>query len=314
MFTNFRVKSYNFFKRNGFLIYIIAIGIATIIIMNFIIGEKKKKEPPKTSYEPHNPIIEGKKIESKKEINLFESKINKYMKHCENREYEEAYNMLSEDCKNIRFNNNIENFKKYIKSIFKEGQKYYIQNYSNKDNIYIYQCTISEDILVTGNADAERYIEKIAILGNKEDSPISIGEFIKAEEINKVAEDEFMKIHLLKRNIYYDKIIYEIKIKNNSSYDIVLEREGEKDAIGIYVQNDLRVENLKEYETNEKYIEAGSEKNIKVEFPVYFDEKDKVNKIIFNKIRIIEDYSGIEENWAEELNNAIKKYSITLKL
>ena len=109
MFTNFRVKSYNFFKRNGFLIYIIAIGIATIIIMNFIIGEKKKKEPPKTSYEPHNPIIEGKKIESKKEINLFESKINKYMKHCENREYEEAYNMLSEDCKNIRFNNNIEN-------------------------------------------------------------------------------------------------------------------------------------------------------------------------------------------------------------
>ena len=60
--------------------------------------------------------------------------------------------MLSDNCKNYLYNNNIEDFKKYVDAVYTEYNNYsYTQNYSNKDDVYIYDVTtLNSDILATG--------------------------------------------------------------------------------------------------------------------------------------------------------------------
>ena len=118
MFLDFRVKIYNFFKRNKVKIFIAIIIIAIIVGINIYLGKKQANQPPSTSYEPHTPIISGSEVKSEKTKATIDETIKNYMDKCNTKKYEDAYNMISSECKKAKFNNNIEVFKKYIDYIF----------------------------------------------------------------------------------------------------------------------------------------------------------------------------------------------------
>lgn len=317
MFLNLRIKLQNFFRKNKNKIYIIAIIIALIIAVNIYLGRLKENAPPKVSYEPHTPIVSGKEITSKKTQESIENTIDDYMKKCNSKEYENAYALLSNDCKEVKFNNDIEMFKKYIDNIFIGEKIYSIQNYANKDNVYIYQVSIFEDIMATGKNTEQSdniYKEMIVLTKDNEKMELSVDGFISKESIEYIAEDEYMKVAIEQKITYYDKVIYKMKVKNKTNYAILLARDNERETIGISLQGENRELVLEKYLSNEKCIRTGNTNTFDLTFNKYYDEKKEVSSITLNKIRIMEKYTGVESNWEEESNNIIKSYSATISI
>ena len=209
MLLNIKLKIIDFVKKHKNKILIGIIVLIIIISINIYLGNLRESAPPTTSYEPHNPIISGDEVTSEKEKTTIENSIKEYMELCNDKDYESAYNLISEDCRKEKFADNIDNFKKYINYIFDGKKIYSIQNYANKDNVYVYKVTISEDIMATGmnNEDSDKkYEEKIVLTENNNQMKLSVGGFVASKDVQYISEDQYMKITINKIITYYDKV------------------------------------------------------------------------------------------------------------
>lgn len=316
-FTDIRLKIIRFFQNNKYKVFIGLIILTVIIAINIMLGKMKDSEPPSTVYEPHTPIISGDKVTSKKTQNKIEEKIKDYMDSCMKKNYETAYNMLSDECKEYKFKNNIEKFKTYINAMFVGNRVYSIQDYSNKDNVYIYLVSIFEDIMASGmnNEDSsEVEEEKVVLTKQGDDFKIAVGGFINVETFEKVLEDDYMKISVVKKVTYYDKCTYTLKIKNKTNKTIVFDRNFENAWVSVLLNGEEREETRNPYGNYEKSVRGGNTKEFDIEFPAYFDEEKRPSSIKLNKVYILNKYTGVDELWEEESNNAVKKYSVTINL
>ena len=97
--TNFRIKIKEIFKKIWKNAGIVLILWIIMLIINYLLGNMKTEPIPITTYEPHISIMNEDK-EVPKDLQEPINKIfNEYVNYCNNQEYEEAYNMLSEGCK-----------------------------------------------------------------------------------------------------------------------------------------------------------------------------------------------------------------------
>ncbi len=314
MFTDLKVKIQDFFIKNKKKIIIIIVIWLIIMGINKIIGVVKDMQPPETSYEPKSPIISGSNV-SKSTYTKTEDVINNYVKFCNNKEYESAYELITDDCKEIKFKNNIENFKKYVDYIFDGYKVASIQNYSNKDKVYVYKVTISEDIMATGRNNENYNTYNEMIVAYKDDTTkISLGGFIQKEKLDYMNQDSYLRVWLEEKYTYYDKVVYKIKLKNLNVYPIVIANQTETGEVILSLQGDNRSMIVDSYANNTIALFPDGEKEYEISFYKYFDESRKETSITLNKIRVLKEYSEIEEKWEEELANAIKLYSMEIPI
>ena len=97
MLLNFRLKIIDFMKKHKMKIFIGAIALTIIVLVNIYIGKAREARPPTVSYEPHTPIISGNKVSSKKDQTSIEDSIKQYMDFCNSKNYESAYYLISEE-------------------------------------------------------------------------------------------------------------------------------------------------------------------------------------------------------------------------
>lgn len=317
MWIDKKAKIIDFFKKHKKKILLIVIIWAVVFAVNMVLGQLNKTELPKTSYQKHSPTISGSDV-PKRLQDPIEEEISKYMDFCKNKQYEEAFAMITQECKEYKFSNNIERFKTYVNYIFHDNDIYTIQNYSNNNDIYIYKVTIGEDILATGmngkNSD-EYYEEKIAI--KKEDNKdlsLSVGGYIGKTKMEYVGEDEYMKIWIEEKTVTYENEIYTVKIKNKTDQNIILANSSEANEILLVLGADERAIVTDRYEPNNIVLRAGNTRTFEMKFNKYFDEGREADKIVFNKIRVLPRYTGNIDKWEEELAGASKLYSISLNL
>ena len=317
MLLNLRLKIQDFFRKNKFRIFILIIVLSVIITVNKYLGKMKEIEPPKTNYQPHTAVITGDEIKSIKTKNTLEEKINGYMDACGNKDYQTAYDMLSDECKEICFKKNISFFKEYIDSIYDKNKVYSIQDYSNKNNVYVYKVTISEDILASGlnNGDSEvKYEEKIVVTKDGDDYKLAIRGFINAKDLEIVSENSDMKIFIKKIVTYYDTVTYTVEVKNNSESIIMLQKDGEVSSVLLSLNGDLMKTKLDNYGNNDIVIYQGNTKSFDLTFSKYFDEDRNITELIFNRVRLLKEYTGVQSLWEKESNDLDNAYSATIKL
>lgn len=316
MFLDFRLKVRDFFRKNKKKIYIAIVIIVVIIILNIEVGRRLDSQAPKINYEPHTPIVSGK--ETPKEVqDDVEDKIEEYCKYCNNKEYENAYAMLTDECKEYVFEDDIENFKKYIDYIFNGNKVYSIQDYSNKDNVYVYNLTISADLMATGmNTEDSKsmYIDKVVFIKDDNNTKFSVKGFIKSEDMDCLGEDDYMKISIYKKITYYDKVTYKMQITNKTTYPIVIANEKEKSEVLLSLGGDNRGMVLDNYRNDFIIARVGLKNLSEMTFNKYYDESKKETAIIFNKIRVLKKYTEIDSNWESELADAVKLYSLQIPL
>lgn len=310
--ADFRIRIGRFFKRNMKVIVIVLILWLCVLVINNMLKGYKPQETLNTTYNQHESVLGSKEqvpTQLKEPINEL---VDQYFNYCQNKEYENAYNMLSEGCKSIYFAK-IDDFKKYVDTVFNSEKIYYIQNYSNYKNYYIYQIRIFDNIMktgMTGVKDISFYEEKIVISQDKDGKlRLSIKQYINSETMNDVYEDDYLKIWIEKKDVFYEQERYTIKIKNKSQYIAVL-ADGQEQYESILVVGSQNRDAINSYLN--LVINPGETNAYELDFTKFYDETYLSKGMIFNAVRILKTYTALESMHKYELKNAEKLYSIEI--
>lgn len=308
---NIRLKVRDFFKKHKKLIIIIIIIIAVIYSINYAMKNNEIEIVSKTTNEAKNQVMDTTdKVPQEYEEPINEL-IDNYFNYCNNKEYENAYNLLSDNFKNKYFKN-IDKFKTYINSIFKTKKIYNIQNYSNVDDTYIYTVRIMEDLLATGSNGDYRYAEdKFVVKEENGTLKLALNGYCGMENLNIISEDDYMKIKIVKKDMKYDSETYTIEFKNKTSNYIVLANGTEQGEIALKITNDVRVADMTD---SNLIILPNDTYTAQITFDKYFDDGKESNNLIFNAIRILPEYSGDETKLQSEMKKAVKLYSLNINL
>ena len=306
MLLEYKLKIIDFFKKYWKRILIVLIIWIVVLIINYFVGKFDEWNfEIDTNYKPHEAIMDNDKVPEKLKDPI-EDLIAKFVEKCNSKNYDEAYNMLSEECRNAVYPN-IELFKSYVDYVFDGDKIHNIQNFSNKDNTYIYNVTILEDILATGfnNEDEMLYYqEKFVITEKNGQLKLAIRNYIGSQNLNYMYEDDSMKIKVENIEQNYDNVIYNFSIANKtdktivyadytSDYEIALDTsEGTKRSINDVLKNVILL--------------PGETLQYSMKYRIYFDESTEIYGFMFNNIRIFNTTEAYENSEKPEKSFSIK--------
>ena len=307
MFTQIRINIIDFFKKHGKKIIIILFVWAIILTINYFVGKIEETPEIQTNYNPHESVMENGSVPTNLQEPI-EQLIGQFVENCNNKDYEAAYNLLTEDCKNNIYPD-IELFKQYVDSVFPNKKIYNIQNFSNKDEIYIYTVNILNDILATGlndEVDENVYSEKYVVIEENGQLKLSIRQYIGRQNLTYIYEDEYMKIKIESVDIKYDNIVYNLNITNKSENYIVYSDYSVDYEIVLDTSEGLkrRADEVLEPITLDK-LET---KNFSVKFTIFYDEDTQIEDMLFDYIRIYENDEDYENG-----NEPIDDFAIKIK-
>ena len=311
MFVGIRLKLRNFIKRNRKIIIIVLVIWLLVMVVNQFLKNYSFEDFERTTYNEHQAIMDtGEDVPESLQQPINET-IDTYFNYCNNKQYEEAYQMVSDDCKRIYFPT-LEDFKEYIDIVFDENKIYYLQNFSNYNGTYIYRMRIMEDLMATGLTNKDNlyfYEEKIALKEVDDKISLSLRQYITSENIEEIYEDDYVKITVKSKDVFYEQEIYNIEVKNKTSKTVVLADSQESNEIILQVGSEMRgtdVDNL--------YVVIYPEETqeYSLAFTKFYDEENLSVGLIFNAVRVLNQYSGFEELKDYELNTAEALYSIEI--
>lgn len=309
MFLKWRLKIRNFFKKHKTKIFFIIIVWVVILAINYLLGHKKEVPVLNTTYTPHDVLLKSDYDVPEKLQNPIEDLIDDYINKCNNKKFPEAFALLTEDCKKNVFEDSEEKFTEYASAIFKTKKRYSIQNYSNYGGKYIYNLKIIDDIIKTGLTGQEYayYEEKIAIKENGDKLQLCVNDYMDYEELKKVAEDDNIKIRVENRIKYYNYEIYTVRITNKTEKDLVLYDSLAGNELYLEIGNENRMPSKV---SSTIALIPEETRTFQITFSKYYDEQTEDDSINFNKIRIMDNYTGEEQSEEEELNKSEKTYSM----
>lgn len=308
-FLDLRLKVRNFFKKYKKLLIIIIIVWAIIIAINYFLKQLNENQKPTTTYEPNKAVMDDSEVPKalQEPINNL---IGEFVGYCNDKNYETAYSMIDVDCKEISYPT-IDSFKAYVDNIYTTKKIYNIQNFSNVDNNYIYNVRILDDIIATGtNGNGYLYYEEKFVLKDTDQGlKLSIGGFIEKKDLNISTEDEYLKIEIPYKIVEYDTETYVVKITNRTQNPIVLLDDSISNEIELSLGTQKR--NMQNSSDNLIMVNARESKTVKLYFTKFVDDGNIPEKLIFNAVRVLQSYSGNEQN---TVDNAIDKYSLNIDL
>ena len=174
---------------------------------------------------------------------------------------ENAYKILSEDCKKELYPT-LEKFQdNYVKIIFESFKMHEMQLWKVDKDRYIYSVRLEEDILATGNTQSGYIQEYYTIVQEDNKKKLNINGFIDRETINKTKVQENIKFKVLDKNIYNEYEEYIVEVQNLTSNSICIDTKKSTKTILIntskgfaYYASLYEIPNesliLKEQETN----------------------------------------------------------------
>lgn len=215
------------------------------------------------------------------EVNKINNTINKFLQYCKNGNIQEAYSMVSDDCKENEYST-LEKFnEKYLKDKFSKDAIYQIEKWINDT----YKISISEDPIATGNINNTRRVEYITIVDENGQEKLNINSYIGSMQINKQEIKNEVKITVLSKKIYMDYEIYNFKIENLSNKTIKI--NSLKKPKTMYLEDSSgNTYNAYSHEIYEEELEVNAKNNINIniKYANTYSEKNKIGKIVFEDI------------------------------
>lgn len=291
---------------------LIGIGLSAGVIFSTLnLNNGNESNTVSKVYVPEKTVISGDNIteeEFEKQNNLAETFVN----FCNEQKVEEAYNLLTDDCKEKLYPS-LQDFKeKYYDIIFKEDRIFSLQSWVNNKNYNTYKISYTGDFMATGVYDGtekfEDYITIVTDKDNEENKKINVNSYIKTEEINEVTKTDNVEVEVLSCDTYMDYVTYKLRVKNITDKDIVLDNLNNYNGIKLIssdgISYKLKSTNLKRMHLQ---VDAGKQKYITISFKKqYGGEKEGVRIDFENVILDYTKYSEDKDNYNEYKKISIK--------
>lgn len=214
--------------------------------------------------------------------------IDNFISYCNQKQIEQAYNLLTNDCKEKVFFSNIENFRNnYVNKIFNGKKTYSMQSWVNRDTYTTYKVKIADDMISTGKItskenEIEDYYTVVQVGGEYK---LSINNYVAKKDINKEKTFQGIKITVISRDTYKDYESYDIRVENLNETSILLDSQEHTDSMYIFASNESKYSAYSyEIDRSRLIIEPGRSRTITIHFNKRYSNDSVTRAIVFSDI------------------------------
>lgn len=297
--SNFIRKHKDKIRDVGIKLGMVAMGvlIATVLLSSLSsvknpIGDEQEKY---NVYKPTDTIVKGGDI-SKEQYEKDSNLVNKFLEYCNNGKIEEAYSLITDECKEEKYRT-IEEFKEYyFNYIFEKDRQCNLQSWISSGQYRVYKVRYTNNMLVTGTYDQyDVYEDYITLKKENGIEKISIGSFIDSEKCNIITKTNEIEATVVKKKIYIEDEEYDIHIKNITDKTIVLDNL-ELNSTILLIANEGNLYNPYKNRLfiNRLTIVPGDTTRLTIRFMKGLSSSKKSNRIQFSKT--ILDYDSYLQN------------------
>lgn len=296
-------------NRTIFFIGVAIIVFAFIIIqtLNAIVGEKNEQKKNNinledsstnqstTISEPDTSVITGETISNTQSKTNTEV-IKEFLEYCNNGEIEKAYNMLTEECKELIYPS-IQHFTaNYYKKIFTMNRMYNLENWYSSNDWYTYYITYTEDVLASGNTNSENNKgDYITIVKTDNEYKLNISSYVGRVNVNETETSEGISITVNWIDMYIDYTILNISATNNTKNVITLDTKDNAETLYLYDTKNIKYTSfLNEIADEQLVVRRGATNNINIKFNKIYNTSRQLEGVTFSDIVL--DYENYNLN------------------
>ena len=224
------------------------------------------------------------------------SVIDSFIAYCNEKKVNEAYELLSDDCKNELYSN-VENFREYYYNKVFNGHKKTVSIENWNENTY--KVYFDEDVLSTGQYIEGNTIQDFITIvldidGNKK---LNINGYIKKQELNNVTNKNDVEVTAIESDIYKDYQTVTFKIINNTNSEILIDDKVYSETMYLEDENGIKYPAYSnEISESELRLSAKQTKELTIKYYNSYGTRKNITSIVF---------SGVVFNYSE---NATKQY------
>lgn len=285
------------------ILIIIAFFIVILQLINYIIGNSNKEELNNNSQNNTNSNIAGnERIQlntdksvltgeslSKTKLNNEVGTIKQFLENCKNQKLDEAYNMLTDECKEEMYTS-VKDFREfYYENVFEsERVSFEVENW-NRDT---YKVDIIPDMLSTGKSNNGIVKQDyITVKKVNDEYRLNINNYIGRKEINKTKEEKDIVITLNYADTYMEYESYNITVKNKRQENIALDNLYNEKTMYIEDKNDVKYPAYTHEIPKELLIlDKGVERTIDIKYYSRYSSTKDIKNLVFSGV--ILDYDG----------------------
>ena len=294
----FNNKFFRFVNQNRNIIILVIVICAFIVLLiktlnGFFSNPQVKNEDNQNNIsndvqKTKNSVISDSTLDNKTAQDNYDV-LKKFVQLCNENNIEEAYNLLSDECKQNVYPN-LEGFtQNYVNIVFKNKKNLEAKNWIEYEDYVTYLVTY---IISTGDVNSEKFQDYITI--DCESNKLNINKYIRRKQINKTTEKNNIKFTMNYVDIYKDYEIYNVDVENKNNKEIVLDNLTSVSGTYIETSEDTKI-NCSNYEAgrNNFTYGPGISKNMKLKFIKQYNTDIEDKKIIFSTVILNED--NVEE-------------------
>ena len=212
--------------------------------------------------------------------------IKNFIDFCNDNNIEEAYNLLSQQCKDELYKNINDFYNKYYKNIFNEKKSYDIENWASSKNI-TYKVKYLNDIMSSGTVNDEYIEEYITVVTENNEKKLNVNQFIEKEELNLKRETDNLNITVVNKYVYYDYEEYEIIFENNTDKNIILDTKENTESVYIEDTKDVKYTWFgNEVPNSYLNLNSGESKRLRLKFNEIYTGKKTDSTIYLTDVNI----------------------------
>lgn len=207
--------------------------------------------------------------------------ISLFIKYCNEGNIQEAYKMLSDECKEAIFPS-LEYFKElYINNNFVTNKSYDIQNWSTTT----YKVDLKENMLYTGKINENNIQDFITVIKTKDEDKVNVNNYIGKTNINKENTINNINIEVISKNTFMDYEVYKLKIKNDNNFTVFLDDLNTTTSIYLTDENNIKYVAYAHELTKELLkVNPYSSIEIDIKFTNRYIVNRKMEKLIFSEV------------------------------
>lgn len=228
--------------------------------------------------------VTGKEV-SKSQLDSETAVINNFMDYCNKQDLENAYKLLTDECKKKMYNS-LEIFtNSYYKNVFNgEKKNFTIENWVNDT----YRVNITGDVLATGKVDNYSKQDYITVKKVDEEYKLNINNYIGYSNINKKTTDNNITIDVISKNTFKDYEEYTINVTNNTGSIVQLDNVSNTESLYLEDSKGVKYPYYNhELTTSMITVNSGQTKQITIKFYSSYVSTKKINRIVFSNMMLI---------------------------
>lgn len=237
-------------------------------------------------------VISGESI-SKSQTNLLKT-LDEFAEYCNNGDIDNAYGLLSEDCKNEMYKTKEVFEMSYYNQIFNEKRNISVENWIGN----IYKVKYRQDALSTGVYDENAIQDYITIIRDENnEAKLNINGYIGKEKVSASKQNNYITAKVTETDVYMDYQTYTFEITNNSDKTILLSNPNKDSSMYIQDKNGMQYESYThEISLAELKILPKETRKLTIKYYSKYGSNKKINSIMFSKIILDYDSYSIDND------------------